>query len=347
MTGKKGRALALELMDDLLDDEDQELDIESDLESLEGSEHLKSPSSRKDSGSGEISVSEDEDPSAEFDFSAVENSEETLDEGSRTLRLSSKPDEGSAPPSLPKEKTSQGPSEKTAIVHSRPDSHSGDIDDKVRASVGRFAGLGGGGRISPMDATLAQSENLRLAQQRILELEQEVERLRMENEQLAAAGETFRRRADEVATREQKLNQKLEDQTHQFQEEKQILLNSMEQKDRQLVVLKDKVSEMEARLSTNIQKIRVRERELENRLELVRMESSALVRNKDEIILDLKRQMDQLSLEIENYRVKSQELHQQITDKQETLKRTVKTLRLALALLEESDQIQEIMKKAK
>src|SRR5690606_17266616 len=92
--------------------------------------------------------------------------------------------------------------------------------------------------------------------------------------------------------------------------------------------------EYEVRLSTNLQKIRVRERELENRLELVKVEGSALVRSKDEMILDMKRQIDQLNMELENYRNKGQELNQRLHEKQEMLRRTVKALRLALTMLE-------------
>jgi predicted nucleic acid-binding Zn-ribbon protein len=98
---------------------------------------------------------------------------------------------------------------------------------------------------------------------------------------------------------------------------------------------------LELRISTNIQKIRVRERELENRLELVKMESAALIRSKDEMILELKRNIDQLNLELTNYRNKNQELNRLTTDKQEMLRRTVKALRLALSMLEGEEDTQK------
>src|SRR4029077_10296116 len=104
------------------------------------------------------------------------------------------------------------------------------------------------------------------------------------------------------------------------------------------------------RISTNIQKIRVRERELENRLELVKMESAAVIRNKDEMILEHKRNIDQLNLELNNYRTKNQELNRLGNDKQEQLRRTVKALRLALSMLEgeeEPKQQQQQQRKAK
>jgi chromosome segregation ATPase len=184
------------------------------------------------------------------------------------------------------------------------------------------------------ESALTQSENLRMAQNRIIDLERETERLRRENEQLAAAGETIRKRTNELMADNEFKARKLEDLQERLKSEKEILEASLKAKDRELKEIRMKIEEYEMRLSTNLQKIRVRERELENRLEIVRMESTALVRNKDEMILDLKRQIDQFNSELENYRAKSQELNRQIGDKQETLRRTVKALRLALTMLE-------------
>lgn len=226
-------------------------------------------------------------------------------------------------------------------VSQRPDAtRSGKIDvPEAKSTVGRFAPLRSGGFSSATEAALATSENLRIAQTRILDLEQEISRLRTDNEQLAAAGETLRRRADELLAQTTALQGKMERTVETKEHEIDILRQSQIKKDKELSISRLKIDELEMRLSTNIQKIRVRERELENRLELVKMESTALVRNKDEIILDLKRQVDQLNLELENYRNKGQELNKQLGDRQEILRRTVKALRLALSMLEGDEDL--------
>jgi len=204
----------------------------------------------------------------------------------------------------------------------------------VRASVGRYGGFRTAGAPTPTEAALAHSENLRLAQNRLIELEREIERLRTQNEQLGAAGETLRRRTDELLALNSKLESDRQAEQGLFDQEKAILGKSKEATAKELELARQKIDEMELRLNTNIQKVRVRERELENRLELLKMESAALVRSKDEMILELKRQMDQLNLELSNYRVKNQELVRVGNDKQEMLRRTVKALRLALSMLE-------------
>ena len=184
------------------------------------------------------------------------------------------------------------------------------------------------------EVSLSQSEALRIAQNRILELEIEIERLREENESLAAAGQAVSKRADELLSKFEQVESRKKNIEERYEEEKETLLAALSQKDRELKSIKQKEDEFEVRLSSNLKKVRVRERELENRLELVKLEGSALLRNKDEIILDMKRKLDLALHEINSYRSKGQELGQQLNENQDTLRKTVKALRIALSMLE-------------
>lgn len=213
------------------------------------------------------------------------------------------------------------------------------ISDKVRTSVSRmFSGQKLSRNPSPTELKLAQSESIRIAQERILELEQLLQTLRSENEQLVAAGETLQRRADELMSKQESTMSKLRDQKQFFEDERKILQEALNAKDRDIAKLRQKNDEVEARLAANMQKIRIREKELENRLELIKMESSALIQNKNEMILDLKKNIDQLNIELENYRSQGHRLNQQIDQKHEMLRRTVRTLRIALTMLEGDDE---------
>ncbi len=196
------------------------------------------------------------------------------------------------------------------------------------------------------EAALKQSESLRIAQTRISELEQELERIRRENEDLAAAGETLRRRADELISKTENLDIK-ERETHRIaDEERKVLRGQMQAKDRENAELRARVEEIELRLESNFKKIRVRERELEHRLEIVKMESQTLVSTKDKMILELKRQLDQLVHENDHAKAKSQEMFGQYKDKQETIRRVVRALRIALTILEGDDETVGPLKKA-
>lgn len=214
-----------------------------------------------------------------------------------------------------------------------------DVDVKV--SVGNFRGSNRAGSANVMtsvDASLAQAENLRLAQQRILELEKEVESLRSENEELASAGEIIRTRTDELAVRIGAIEKERAEDRESHQSEVLILKGNLQYKENEVAKARVKVEELETRLKSDFKKIRVRERELENRLELLRAEKAALVRSKDEYILDQKRKIDQLSQELDNYRNKCLELNKTIEGNQDQFKRTERALRLALSNLEVKEE---------
>lgn len=223
-----------------------------------------------------------------------------------------------------------------------------DYDEK-NVVIGR-ANPGGkvrlGGDVAEVESHLAQAENLRIAQERILDLETELDRLRSDNEQLLAAGETLRRRADDLASRAEKAEIDLREEIQTGNAEKKLLQESLLAKDRDISRLRERTEELEMRLESDLKKIRVRERELENRLELVKMEEAALLRNKDDIILEMKRKVDQLTAEMDNYRNRGLELHKQIDSDQERFRRTVKALRLALTMLEETQADVTPLKKA-
>ncbi len=199
---------------------------------------------------------------------------------------------------------------------------------------------------STVEAHLLQSENLRLAQQKILELEKEIDRLRKENDELFSAGQFIKDKSETWQSQVLGLEQEKRELKETLQSEILILKGQIQYKDNQVRETRTKNEELEARLKTDFRKIRVRERELENRLELSIAEKAALVRAKDESILDLKRKLDQTGLEVESYRLKIQELNRTLEVNQDQFKKTVRALRLALAQLEVKDETLSSLKKA-
>jgi predicted nucleic acid-binding Zn-ribbon protein len=125
-----------------------------------------------------------------------------------------------------------------------------------------------------------------------------------------------------------------------------IVKGTLQYKETEVGRARQKIEELEARLKSDFKKIRVRERELENRLELVKAEKTALLRAKDENILELKRKIDHLQSELDNYRGKVLELNKTIDANQEQFKRTVRALRLALSNLEVKEENVVPLKKA-
>lgn len=188
------------------------------------------------------------------------------------------------------------------------------------------------------EGALIQSEQLRISQERILDLERIVETLRIENEELLAAGETLRNKADDLGGQLERQSENLRNKQESLKEQLIVAQTAAAARSDEAERLKMKVDELETRLIGDLKRIRVRERELENRLEILKLENQAILKSKDEMILDLKRKIDQLNFELESYRTKGRELNRHVEDNRERVRRTVKALRLALTMLEGEEE---------
>lgn len=240
-------------------------------------------------------------------------------------------------------------SDKTVAVAGyqvRPDSN---YEDRVKVSVGQDRGSSGyqawNNGAGVTGSNLAQADNLRIAQEKILELEQENEKIRQQNEELMAASEIIKERSDLLSEQLIEYKNDRDGLKDSFKSEVVLLKNHLAKKDTELKKVQFKAEELDSRLKFDMKKIRVRERELENRLELIRAEKNAVVKNKDEQILDLRRKMDILQMEVESYRQKCVELNKSIESSQESFKRTTRALRLAMANLELQDENKIALKK--
>lgn len=225
-----------------------------------------------------------------------------------------------------------------------------DYGDRVKVSVGQnrpaTSGYAVWGSAGSAESNLAQADNLRIAQEKIIELESENEKLRLQNEELMSASEIIKERSDLLSSQLSEYKNDRDNLEESFKNEVVLLKNHLSKKESELQKASMKSDELESRLKFDMKKIRVRERELENRLELIRAEKNAIVKNKDEQILDLRRKMDVLQMEVESYRQKCVELNKLIETNQESFKRTTRALRLAMANLELQEENKVPMKKA-
>lgn len=237
--------------------------------------------------------------------------------------------------------------ERTVAVNGfsqRSDSHK--HQDNVRISVGQSYGHSAGyNSWGSTDSQFAQVENLKIAQQKILDLEKENEKLRLQNQELIAATEIVKERSELLSQQVLDYKNDREHLEESFKNEVALLKSQLNRKEQESVRSQMKIEELDSRLKFDLKKIRIRERELENRLELVRAEKNALVRSKDEQILDLRRKMDQFQLEVESYRQKCVELNRTIETNQDSFKRTTRALRLAMANLELQEENKSPLKK--
>lgn len=327
MSTKKKKDLADELINDLLNDEDhgssfgemsEVKSISVVKNSLEDNEKIESEKSLEDQGSFDGRY---------FDFNTLhENQDKThnlnAQNEDKTLNLS----------------------EKKTKVEAKAESH---LASKTESTVPLRHENSNVFRVTSnnfAETALAQTENLKIAQQRILNLEKQLQSLRKENHDLALAGDMIQKKHDKSDAELKTLQSKYFEEIENYKEERKLLKQTLSFKDAEISELSDKTSALEDQLQQDIHRVRMRERELENRLELLKVENSTLLKTKNETILDLKRSIDQLNLELESFRNRGQELNKKLENKQEALRRTVKTLRLALAMLEGSDDEIELKK---
>ncbi|MBL7545177.1 MAG: hypothetical protein JNL11_15270 [Bdellovibrionaceae bacterium] len=207
-------------------------------------------------------------------------------------------------------------------------------DERIMLVTQKPAKGGNPSQVS-IDASLAQAENLRMAQNRILDLEKEIERLRQENDEILTASEILRSKAEEYTVRISEMEKEASENKIDFKNEIALAKGNISYKESENQKLKLKVEELELRIKTDFKKIRIRERELENRLELIKAEKQAVVKSKDELLLELQRKNDQAKAEIDNYREKVQELNKSIENNQSQIKMTVRALRIALSHIED------------
>lgn len=189
------------------------------------------------------------------------------------------------------------------------------------------------------------AEHLSMAQERISTLQAEIDNLRSENERLTVASESYRATADSLNDKIGVFEKRRRGEIEKLSYEKNHIQDQFVSKEKEIEELKHKVEELENRLQFDLKKIRVKERELQNRLELMKVDGSAVVRSKDEMILDLKRQMDQLNQEVEGFKHRAQVQVTRNDLNEDRMKRSVKALRLALSLLEGEEETISHLKK--
>jgi chromosome segregation ATPase len=195
----------------------------------------------------------------------------------------------------------------------------------------------GSSKSSEIENQVFQASHLKISQQKILQLEKEIDTLRSENDRLHSAAEVAKSKVDELLSKIHQLDRAKNEIREQAGIDQSQLQDRLHNKDYEITKLKMKVEELEKQLNSDFRKVRVKERELENRLELIKLEKTALVRSKDETILNLKRKNEELQLELKTFQQKCHELNQKIEANHDQFSRTVRALRLALSNLENNE----------
>ncbi|MCC6137633.1 MAG: hypothetical protein IT287_03310 [Bdellovibrionaceae bacterium] len=206
--------------------------------------------------------------------------------------------------------------------------------------------------MSPMqaqsvDGILKQSEHLRIAQDKINDLEKELDELRRQNHELSNDAESIATLNEAYSGQIENLKMELTHIRLTLSEEVKILRHSMHEKERLLNEMKQSNSDLKSKVESNFKSIRKRERDLEYRLELAKVDEAALLKSKDKMILDLRREVEKKEQERTAFERKNKEHFQKIQEQQQTVRTVVRALRIALTRLEGDFGVDfEVLKKA-
>lgn len=190
------------------------------------------------------------------------------------------------------------------------------------------------GVTSPLQMHLIRSESLRIAQDKIADLEEELHRFRQKNESLISASEVLKDKNDLLQSKLADLKYLSKEEKDNFKGEKEILLSALEEAKTQINKLKGKKQELEKRLSRDLHGIHARENSLESRIEILKMENSVLQREKDRKIIELQKQIQKIKANLEEAHKKNQDLQMLNNKLQESSRRTVSSLRATIYNLE-------------
>lgn len=189
-----------------------------------------------------------------------------------------------------------------------------------------------------VSASIKQANHLKIAQDRINDLEDRVLKLKQGNESLSVSSDSLNKQVVDLSNKLQISEGELKQFKENISEDKESLTKSISDKKSEINLLKTKVETLEERLKQENYNVRSRERELENRLELARSEKNTLLKDKDSTILAFKRQIDKLNFDIENYMDQQKGLKAKILASDERIKKSVRALRVALGILEGTDE---------
>lgn len=200
---------------------------------------------------------------------------------------------------------------------------------------------------SSVDGILKQSEHLRIAQDKINDLEKELDDLRRQNHELSNDAESIATLNESYSGQIENLKMELTHIRLTMSEEIKILRHSMHEKDRAISEMKQSNSDLKSKVENNFKSIRKRERDLEYRLELAKVDEAALLKTKDKMILELRRELEKKEQERGAFERKNKEHFQKIQEQQQTVRTVVRALRIALTRLEGDFGVDfEVLKKA-
>ena len=203
------------------------------------------------------------------------------------------------------------------------------------------AGAGMNEEGSPFQLNIIQSESLRLAQNKIADLEEELENQRRDNEKLTSSAGLLEESLERLQAENEELHREKEASAQDFANEKEVLLTAMEEGKKKTAKLEKLKKNLERRLSGDLQGIRARESALESKIEIMKIENNVVQKEKDKIIIEMKKEAVQMKENLSAAQTHVREMKNRLSRLNESLRRTVSVLRATVNNLEGRNKSEE------
>jgi hypothetical protein len=217
--------------------------------------------------------------------------------------------------------------EMTPVVNSQAES--GDFSDISQAYSGE------------MERLKATISNLRADRDELLKtLQSNEESQILHNRQLLSLRAELDEKKIELTITRKKLNEEILD-----------LKDKLKVGDERKLILEEKIRVMVQDIDlhghknrVDLKRIQMREKELEQKLELLKADTETQIRNRDLKILELKRKLDSMEFDMESISQQEKKSVESRFELEDKLEKAIKTLRTAITVLEEDENLDKDLK---
>lgn len=150
---------------------------------------------------------------------------------------------------------------------------------------------------------------------------------------------------DEAQRNIARLQVEMEEEKREHSEQFSILKSDFDEKLKEAGATQEQMKELVRRreefkekVREDLKRIKLKERELENKYELLKNDTQTLLEAKDKQILELKKKVDALDLELESFDDRLRESANVLNSVGAKKRRLIETLKLAISLLEDIDK---------
>lgn len=183
-----------------------------------------------------------------------------------------------------------------------------------------------------------KGDYLRLAQERIVQLEAMIDQVKDENASLAAVSQTLQNQCNNKEREMEKLLRDNENLNASAEQEKALLVESIKKQSEEVEVLKRELAQQDQIMEQKIDRYKLFSNDLEARMQIISREKNKVVDDKNSHIMELQHKINVMESQSQRERKQIAQLIQSMDAKQVCIEKIIKILKQALIFLENENK---------